>query len=160
MEKSKLDEKFMRMAIDQAKKGLRKGQTPFGACIVKKGQVISCEHNTVWSSTDITAHAEVHAIRKACKKTGSIDLSGCIIYSTCEPCPMCFAAIHWAKIDTIVYGAKIIDAQRAGFHELTISNKRMKTIGASGVVIVDNFLREECRDLFGQWLGKKDRRVY
>jgi len=79
------DEKFMRLAIARAREGVDKGQSPFGACIVKNGEVIACEHNLVLQSTDITAHAEIHAIRMACRKLNSIDLSGSMIYSTCEP---------------------------------------------------------------------------
>src|ERR1043165_5126214 len=130
------DMKFMQMAIDKAREGVDKGQTPFGACIVKNDKVIACEHNIVWESTDITAHGEIHAIRNACRNLNSIDLSGCIIYSTCEPCPMCFSAIHWAKIEKIVFGARIEDAQRFGFNELTVSNHLLKELGISDVLIV------------------------
>ncbi|MHC4755582.1 MAG: nucleoside deaminase, partial [Planctomycetota bacterium] len=122
------DEKFMTMAIEKAKEGFGNDNSPFGACIVKDGEVVSCEHNIVWQSTDITAHAEINAIRKACEKLNTIDLSGCVIYSTCEPCPMCFTACHWAKISTIVYGASIPDAKNAGFSELAISNEKMKQL--------------------------------
>ena len=100
-------EHFMQLALDKAKEGVDNGQSPFGACIVKKGKVIACEHNIVWESTDITAHAEIHAVREANLKLNSIELSGCVIYSTCEPCPMCFTAIHWARIDRIYFGAGI-----------------------------------------------------
>jgi len=155
-----IEEKYMRMAIEKAKKGVLKGQTPFGACIVRKGKVLSCEHNTVWKDTDITSHGEVHAIRVACKKAKTIDLSGSILYSTCEPCPMCFSACHWAKIDTIVCGAKISDAKKAGFNELTVSNKRLKTLGGSKVKVVSGFLREENVELFNYWLNQKGRKVY
>lgn len=148
------EEKFMRLAADKAREGIAAGQTPFGACIVKAagGEVVCVEHNTVWASTDITAHAEVVAIRAACRKLSTIDLSDCIIYSTCEPCPMCFAACHWAGLSRIVYGARIADAQTAGFRELTISNRRMKSLGGSHVEIVPDFMREDCRALFGLWL--------
>ncbi|MDD2703568.1 MAG: nucleoside deaminase, partial [Candidatus Omnitrophica bacterium] len=104
----------MRLAINKAVQGIRKGQTPFGACIVKGNRVISLAHNSVWRDTDITAHAEINAVRKACKKLKTIDLSGCVIYSTCEPCPMCFAACHWAGISAIIFGARIADARRSG----------------------------------------------
>lgn len=156
----KPNEKYMRMAIAMAREGIKKGQTPFGACIVKGDKVLSCVHNTVWKTTDITSHAEVHAIRKACKAANSIDLSGSVIYSTCEPCPMCFSAIHWANISTIVYGAKIKDAKSAGFHELTISNRRMKTMGGSPVEIVQDFLRRENVAVFNEWLNMPDRQAY
>ena len=150
----------MRMAIRKTMEGIRKGQSPFGACIVKRGKVIACVHNTVWKSTDITAHAEIHAIRQACKKLKSIDLSGCTIYSTCEPCPMCFSACHWARISTIVFGTRIGDAQGTGFHELTISNRRMKSLGGSSITVVGGVLKEEALNLFRLWTGQTRRRVY
>ena len=119
---SSRDEGYMRLAIQKAREGVAAGQTPFGACIVTAGgEVAACEHNVVWRTTDITAHGEVNAIRVACRSLGTIDLSGCTIYSTTEPCPMCFSAIHWAKIAGIVFGASISDAQAAGFNELAIS---------------------------------------
>jgi len=154
------DERFMRLAIEKAKEGIRNGQTPFGACVVKNNEVVACVHNVVWDTTDITAHAEVHAIREACKKLGTIDLSGCVIYSTCEPCPMCFSACHWARIDKIVFGARIEDARKAGFNELSISNTQMKELGHSPIEIEPDFLRDENRAVFQEWLQSEKRRVY
>lgn len=148
------DERFMQMAIDKAKEGVDEGQSPFGACIVKDGNVIACDHNIVWESTDITAHAEVHAIRNACQKLKSIDLSGCVIYSTCEPCPMCFTAIHWARIDKIYFGATIDDAKQFGFNELRVSNKTLKELGLSNVQIEGDIMRSECIKLFEYWAAK------
>jgi guanine deaminase len=153
------DKDFMRLAIAKAKEGIKNRQTPFGACIVKNGKVISCEHNVVWKTKDSTMHAEMHAIRAACKKLKTIDLSGCKIYSTTEPCPMCFSAIHWAKIDKIVFGCRISDAAKAGFSELTISNKEMKKRGKSNVKVVADFLREENLELFKEF-KKRDGSVY
>ncbi len=154
------DEKFMQMAIDKCREGVDKGQTPFAACIVKDGKVIACDHNIVWESTDITAHGEIHAIRNACKEINNIDLSGCTIYSTCEPCPMCFTAIHWARIDKIYYGADIADAERFGFNELKVSNQMLKEMGLSNVEIVGDFMKKECVEVFEYWVSKKDRKVY
>jgi guanine deaminase len=153
-------EHFMLLALKKAKEGIDAGQSPFGACIVKNDEIVSCEHNTVWESTDITAHAEVHAIREANKKLNSIDLSGCVIYSTCEPCPMCFTAIHWARIDKIIYGAEIEDAKRYGFNELTVSNEVMKNQGGSKVKIESGFMKEKCVELFEYWASKKDNKTY
>lgn len=154
------DEQFMRMAIDKTREGLRNGQMPFGAVIVKAGEVIACEHNVVWLTTDITAHAEVTAIRKACGVLNTIDLTGCVIYSTTEPCPMCFSACHWAKIARIVYGAAIDDARAAGFSELPISNLEMKRQGGSRIEIVPHFLREEAVELFRMYMAQAGRRGY
>jgi len=153
-------ERFMRMAIRKALIGVRQGQTPFGACIVKDGRVLACEHNRVWQTTDITAHAEVIAIRVACQKLGTIDLSGATIYSTCEPCPMCFSACHWARIPTIIYGASIADALVSGFNELRISNRRLREMSRSGVVIKGGLLKDDCRAIFSAWLNRQNRRVY
>lgn len=154
------DAKFMRLAISKARQGIEKGQTPFGVCITKGWEVVSCVHNIVWESMDITAHAEIHAIREACRKLNTIDLSGCVIYSTCEPCPMCFSACHWAKISKIVYGVRIEDAKKLGFSELTISNWEMKQFGNSPVELVGDLLREENLELFEFWSKRDDKRVY
>ncbi|MGQ3684819.1 MAG: nucleoside deaminase [Candidatus Loosdrechtia sp.] len=154
------DEKFMRLAINKAKEGIEIGQTPFGACLIKDNKVISCVHNSVWKNTDITAHAEILAIQEACKALHTIDLTGCIIYSTCEPCPMCFSACHWARITKIIYGACIEDAREMGFNELTISNTVMKQAGNSPVQIVADVLREESKELFRLWSVREDKRVY
>lgn len=154
------NKEFMKAAIDVATEGIKAGQTPFGACIVRDGEIISAAHNSVWSNTDITAHAEIQTIRDACRKLDTVDLTGCVIYSTCEPCPMCFAACHWAKISKIVFGARIADAEQAGFSELTISNEQMKTLGRSGVEITGDFLRDECAKLFKTWVERKDNRPY
>jgi len=154
------DEVYMRLAINKAREGIANGQTPFGACIVKNGEVIICVHNVVWETGDITAHAEVHAIREACKKLGTVDLSGCVMYSTCEPCPMCFSACHWARISRIVFGARIEDAQQLGFSEITIPTITMKELGKSPVEIVGGFLRDETLKLFELWSKMENKRVY
>jgi tRNA(Arg) A34 adenosine deaminase TadA len=150
----------MKMALAKAGEGIAAGQTPFGACIVKNGEPIASEHNQVWRSVDSTAHAEIVAIREACLKLKMIDLAGCTIYSTTEPCPMCFAACHWAKISRIVFGASIDDAKRFGFGELTISNNDMKRIGGSPVIIEGDFMRDEALALFDSWASRHDRRAY
>ncbi|MFH0753120.1 MAG: nucleoside deaminase [Candidatus Omnitrophota bacterium] len=158
---TEIDKKFMRLAMARTVAGIKAGQTPFGACIVTAdGRVAACEHNVVWEMTDITAHGEVTTIRAACQALGAIDLSGCTIYSTTEPCPMCFSAIHWARIRRIVYGASIADAQKAGFNELTIANTLMKQAGGSPVEIEGGCLREECVALFTQWKDAGQARLY
>ena len=152
-------QKFMLKAIQKAKQGVKKGQTPFGACIVKNNKIEACEHNVVWKTTDITAHAEIYAIRKACKKLKTINLESCTIYSTTEPCPMCFSAIHWARISTIVYGTKIKDVNRFGFNELQISNNKLKRQGKSKIKIVKNMLRKENLKLLEFW-SKRNPKTY
>ncbi|MCC6864912.1 MAG: nucleoside deaminase [Ignavibacteria bacterium] len=154
------DEKYMQMAIDKCREGVDNGQTPFAACIVKDDKVIACNHNIVWASNDITAHGEINAIRNGCLAIGSIDLSGSTIYSTCEPCPMCFTAIHWARIDRIFYGANINDAEKFGFNELKISNKMLKELGNCKVKITGDFMKNECVEIFEYWALKKSKKVY
>lgn len=154
------DSEAMREAIRVARIGMDAGQTPFGACIIKDGALIVSEHNVVWATTDITAHAEVNAIRAACRTLQTVDLSGCVIYSTCEPCPMCFSAIHWARIQRIVFAAAIEDAARAGFHELTIANTEMKRLGGSEVEIISGVLQDEARELFQAWRAHPEHRPY
>ena len=154
------DEDYMRLVIEKTREGINQGQAPFGACIVKDGEIVSCEHNNVWKNTDITAHAEVQAIRKACEKLHSIDLSGCVIYSTCEPCPMCYSAIHWARIGKIVYGCSIDDAEESGFNELDIANKKMRELAEDKIEITGGVLEEECRNLFKDFSEGKEKRIY
>jgi guanine deaminase len=154
------DRKYMTFAIEEARKGVTVGQTPFGACIVKDGKVISCSSNSVWSDMDITAHAEINAIRKACSTLKTIDLGGCTIYSTCEPCPMCFSACSWARISRIVFGARIADAAGYGFSELRIPNRKMKVLSRSSVEIVPDFMRGECIMLFEEWSKHPDKKSY
>ncbi|MFC2162219.1 nucleoside deaminase [Candidatus Altiarchaeota archaeon] len=154
------DEEYMRLAIEKAAEGVRDGQAPFGACIERDGEVLALEHNNVWEETDITAHAEVTAIRKACTKIDGIDLTGATIYSTCEPCPMCFSAIHWAKIGKIVYGASIQDAKDAGFSELSLSNEDMVRKTGTEIDIVGGILKKECVLLFDEWKSHTDKRPY
>jgi len=150
----------MRMAIQKARDGVLEGQTPFGACVVFEGRILSCLHNTVLRDTDITAHAEVLAIREACRVKGSIDLSGSMVFSSCEPCPMCFSACHWARIDKIFYAARIEDAEGFGFHELPISNRLMKEMGQSPVELVGDLLRDESLAVFQEWYARPDRQTY
>ena len=149
------------MAIEDAMQHLGdEGGGPFGACIVENGRVISTAHNTVLEETDPTCHAEINAIRKAAKSLGRFDLSGCVIYSTTEPCPMCFSAIHWARIDTIVYGSNIQDVQNLGFNELELSNAVMKEQGKSPVNVIPDFMRDECVELLQQWAKKTSAKTY
>ena len=150
----------MRLAIERAREGVAAGQTPFGACIVRGDDAVAVSHNVVLRATDITAHAEVTAIREACRALGTIDLGGCVIYSTCEPCPMCFSACHWANLDRIVYGASIADAARCGFRELSISNSDMKRLGGSRIAIEAGYLRDESVELFTDWMRLPGRQVY
>ncbi len=145
------DADFMRLAIQSAWQGLEKGEMPFGACIVKKGQVVSVVHNSAKDNLDTTAHAEIQAIREATRQLRMLELTGCVIYSTCEPCPMCFTACLWASLGRIVYACRIEDAEKAGIRQIPIASSRMKQLGRSGVELVGDVLREESRRLFEAW---------
>ena len=145
------DRDYMQLALDKAYQGVDAGQSPFAACIVHEGQVIACQHNHVFKDTDITAHGEICTLRDACRDTGELTFEGATIYSTTEPCPMCFSAIHWARISRIVYGASIADAEEAGFNEMKVSNRQLKEIGQLGVELVPGVMAEECRELFRYW---------
>jgi tRNA(Arg) A34 adenosine deaminase TadA len=144
-------EDAMRLAVKVAQKGIAAGQTPFGAVIVRADDLVSEGHNCVWRETDPTAHAEVVAIRHAAAALKRIDLSGCEMYTTCEPCPMCLSAIHWSKLDAVYYGAVIADAQAAGFCELCVAAQTLAALGGSPLRVEEGPLRTECVDLFAQW---------
>lgn len=111
------DRKFLRRAIEIAADGIEKGGGPFGALIVKDGTIIAESNNKVVINTDPTAHAEILAIRDASGLLGTHKLSGCIIYSSCEPCPMCLGAIYWSGINRVVYASEREDAASAGFKD-------------------------------------------
>ncbi len=153
-------EYFMDRAIIKTYQGMKKGQMPFGACIVKNDKVVVCAHNVVWKNTDITAHGEVTAIRKACKKLGTINLKGCVIYSTCEPCPMCFTACHWSKISKIYYGVSLASAKKVGFIELDISNQKMRVLGCSHMKLEGGLREVECQELFDEFNKLKNKKTY
>ncbi|MDD4182630.1 MAG: nucleoside deaminase [Candidatus Omnitrophica bacterium] len=152
--------KYMQLAVCEARKNLLVPDGgPFGACIVKGNKVIAVARNTVLKH-DASCHAEVNAIRLASKKLKTYDLSGCRIYSTTEPCPMCFSAIHWARIGSIIYGNNISDAKKIGFNELSISNVSMKKIGKAKIKIISGVLRDECNRLFKEWAALPIRQLY
>jgi tRNA(Arg) A34 adenosine deaminase TadA len=156
----KAKKEHMESALAALSHGIRKGDSPFGAAVVKNGKLVAVAHNTVLQDKDPTAHAEVNAIRKAAKKLRTHDLKGCVVYSTCEPCPMCFAAIHWANCDGVVYGAGIADAKRCGFRELSISNARMKSLGKAKLFVVSGVMRKECAQAMAEWKKLKNRKTY
>lgn len=143
---------FMQAAIDDVMLHLdRLEGGPFGACIVHRGNILALAHNSVLKDGDATCHAEVNAIRMASRMLRSYDLADCVIYSTTEPCPMCFSAIHWARIPVIVYGTRIDDVQQLGFNELSISNRQMRDLGASQVSLHGDFMRTECLSVLHTW---------
>jgi tRNA(Arg) A34 adenosine deaminase TadA len=154
------DETGMTAAVAAAEAAIEKGQTPFGSAILRAGAVVASAGNSVWRDTDPSAHAEVNAVRAACRSLGRIDLSDCVLYSTCEPCPMCFTTAHWARIPRIVCGASIADAARAGFNELALDNERIKGLAGLAVELVPGVRAEECRALFERWSRRPGARPY
>ncbi|MDD5072340.1 MAG: nucleoside deaminase [Candidatus Omnitrophica bacterium] len=155
-----MKKKFMLLAIKEAEKNLKRMDGgPFGACIVKGDRVIAVARNTVLKN-DATCHAEINAIRLASRKLRTFDLSGCVIYSTTEPCPMCFSAIHWARIDKIIYGTSTKDAKKIGFNELEITDSRLRSLGKSKVKLVPGFMRKECLELFNKFNGLPNKKLY
>jgi guanine deaminase len=151
---------LMRLAIEKCRQGIAAGQSPFGCAIAREDQVISCSHNTVVLTTDATAHAEVNAIREACRGINSYLLEGAIVATTCEPCPMCMTALHWARVDTVYYGATIADADVAGFNELNLPAAEVLRMGGSTVKLVPHLLQEECKELFAEWKNNPKRVAY
>ena len=111
------NEELMRRAIELSENSVRNGGGPFGAVIAKDGEIIAEGSNRVTIDNDPTAHAEVCTIRKACEKLGTFDLKGCVIYTSCEPCPMCFGAIYWAHLEKIYYANDRKDAGKIGFDD-------------------------------------------
>ncbi len=151
----------MREAVAACKRGIEIGQGPFGAAIATRaGRLVHAAYNTVRQAGDPTAHAEVNAIREACRTLGTIDLSGHVMATTCEPCPMCASAIHWARLDEVYYGASIEDAARAGFNELPVSCRSLYQDGDSPVRVVGGVLGDQCRELFRLWREGPDPRPY
>lgn len=144
------------MAINEAKKGIRNGHGgPFGAVIVKNDEVIAKGHNQVVKNNDPTCHGEIMAIHKACKKLGTFDLSGCEIYTTGEPCPMCMAAILWANIDKIYYGCNILDTEEIGFRD-----KKFYEQFDNREQLIHELDRKECLKLYGEYKRISDKVNY
>ncbi len=151
---------YMKVAIDEAKKGISsRDGGPFGAVIVKDGEIIAKGHNEVLLSHDPTAHAEIVAIRIASQKLERFDLSDCEIYTTCEPCPMCYSAIHWAKIKKCYYGATRIDAAEIGFDDeylySILSGERV-----DDTLEKENICRESCLEPFHIFKEDDERTLY
>jgi tRNA(Arg) A34 adenosine deaminase TadA len=133
---------------------------PFGAVIVRDGKIVSEAANTVTATNDPTAHAEVNAIRAAAKALGAFSLAGCQLYSSCEPCPMCLAAAHWARMDAIYYGASAADAARAGFDDDLLYRELRKDKSERKILPVTQLLGEEAWDSFAAWLASPNKIDY
>lgn len=155
----RMHERFMRQAIELARRSVDQGGGPFGAVIVKDGQVVATGHNRVVPSCDPTAHAEVTAIRAAAEALETFDLSGCEIYTSCEPCPMCLGAIYWARIDRMYYGCDQQDAARIGFDDSFIY-REIALDPAQRRLRSCRLLADEAREAFRAWEAKPDKTEY
>lgn len=153
------DRYFMRQAIRLASESVRRGGGPFGAVVVKDGQVVAGSSNSVTIDVDPTAHAEVNAIREACRRLGTFDLSGCTIYTSCEPCPMCLGAIYWAHIDRVFYGNNRKDARAIDFADDFIYDELERPLDERTVPIIP-LLHDEALESFRLWSQKDDKTVY
>jgi len=150
---------FMRRAIELSVQSVGLGGGPFGAVIVKDGKIVAEASNRVTLDNDPTAHAEVNAIRQAARSLGRFDLSGCDIYTSCEPCPMCLGAIYWARIDHIYYGCNRKDAADAGFDDDFIY-RELSLAPADRKKVMEVLLPEESMAAFRMWKEKKDKKEY
>lgn len=154
-------DKFMALAIEDAYRGIRLGHGgPFGAVIVHRGRLVASGHNEVLKSKDPTRHAEMCAITRASKQFGQPHFRGARIYSTTEPCVMCFAAIHWAQVADIYFGTTVTDVKRLGFNELTVSNRRLVSLGKSPVRLHSGLAKDACARLLADWTAMPSARTY
>ena len=153
------DEQFMREAIRLSVESVAHGGGPFGAVIVKDGEIIAARANSVTIDNDPTAHAEVNAIREACRSLGSFDLDDCVIYTSCEPCPMCLGAIYWAGIDRIYYANSRQDAEDVDFADNFIYEELLRPMSKRKIPLIQ-LLRDEAQAGFQAWAEKDDRMEY
>jgi guanine deaminase len=154
------DIKFMRRAIELAQHGIDANDGgPFGAIVVRNGEIIGEGNNCVTSTNDPTAHAEVVAIRNACEKIGSFQLDNCIIYTSCEPCPMCLGAIYWARPEKVFYGCTREDAAEIDFDDQFIYDEIVLPIAERKIKLV-NLGRDEAVKVFQNWANKQDKTEY
>jgi tRNA(Arg) A34 adenosine deaminase TadA len=153
------DKEFLLKAIDVAMKGMKKGGGPFGAIVARNGEILSESNNKVVITHDPTAHAEILAIREAASKLNTHDLSDCVLYTSCEPCPMCLGAIYWSGIRAVVYSCDRLDAEEAGFNDKFIYDELVLEPGARKI----SFSRAENttgREVFDAWKALENKIPY
>ena len=148
---SKPSEAFMQSAIKSARRGMAAGEPPIGACLVRDGEEIATAHNSVVSALDITAHAEIVAIREACQSLRALDLSGCHLYVTVEPCAMCIGACHYAGISLIVFGARLADINELTGNEFGGPHSQLVADPHGTLAMLGDFMRNDCLDLLNEW---------
>jgi tRNA(Arg) A34 adenosine deaminase TadA len=153
--------KYMQAAVEEGFKNLRSGEGgPFGAVIVRDGEIIARARNKVLLTNDPTMHAEMIAIRLACARLGRFDLPDCVLYSTCQPCPMCIGAIFWARISKLYYGALDSDADAIGFSDKFIYDAIRADFQGQDALVIETVDREGCLELFKAWANKQDKKMY
>jgi guanine deaminase len=151
---------FMKKAIALATENVVSGAGgPFGAVVVRDGQIIATGVNQVTTTNDPTAHAEVVAIRAACKVLGDFQLKGCVVYTSCEPCPMCLSALYWSRCDAIFFGNSAADAMAAGFDDSFLYEEVAKPLGQRSLPI-KRLLGDEAIESFNAWRAKTDKVEY
>ena len=153
------DAHFMEMAIALSEESVDLGGGPFGAVIVRNGEVIATGTNRVVPDNDPTAHAEVKAIRNACQKLGTFELSGCTVYSSCEPCPMCLSALYWAGVSRICYGNTKADAKAIDFYDSFIYDQ-LDLNYEDRSIRCEHFMRDRAIKAFEKWAAKTDKAPY
>jgi len=154
------DIQFMKRAIKLAQEGMNSNTGgPFGAVVVKDGKIIAEGFNRVTSTNDPTAHAEVVAIRKACDTLGSFQLDDCIVYTSCEPCPMCLGAIYWARPKAVFYACDKVDAAKIDFDDQFIYEELDKEMGDRTIKFTQ-ILQDEAREVFNEWGAKTNKTEY
>ncbi len=154
------DKKFMKRAIALAQNGVDSDiGGPFGAVVVKDGEIIGEGFNCVTSTNDPTAHAEITAIRNACKKLDSFQLEGCVLYTSCEPCPMCLGAIYWARPEKVFFGGTREDAAKVGFDDQSIYDEISGAI-ENRKIPMENLMRDDAILVFKKWEEKPDKIEY
>ena len=152
---------FMKIASEEAVAGARNNEGgPFGAVIVREGEVVARGHNEVLKSNDPTAHAEMVTIRRAAAALGRFDLSDCVLYTSCEPCPMCLSAIYWARIPTVFFGCTKQDAADIGFDDQAIYEYIRHPEQHQAELCLISQDREECLHNFEEWRNKADKTMY
>lgn len=150
----------MREAIRLSRSKMQAGQGgPFGAVVVRRGQIIARGWNRVTSANDPTAHAEVMAIRVACRKLKTIQLADCELYTSCEPCPMCLAAIYWARLKKVFYANSRRDAAKIHFDDELIYREVARPV-SKRLMVMKQMLRGEAGQVFAEWKDKPDKVVY
>lgn len=150
---------FMQETLRMATANIAQGGGPFAAVVVREGEIIARGVNRVTALHDPTAHAEVMAIRAACEALGDFQLTGCTLYSSCEPCPMCLGAIYWARPARVFYGATRGDAAEAGFDDALIY-EQIALAPAARQIPMGNLLRAEARTVFVRWEEASDKQPY